>query len=123
MQDIFFKSGEVGAKDDLNSIRPQDSWNRYADRNSFMQQRRDRDREPMKSAYPMTVFRQLSIFAEVVLLLGVAAASAQQSRSSETLHTESRPAMGEVFTIECYMPDPESADQVMNAAFEEIARQ
>lgn len=70
----------------------------------------------------MSICRQRSLFAEVMLLLGVAAVSAQQPRLSETLYTESRPAMGTVFTIECYMPDPESADQVMNAAFEEIAR-
>lgn len=49
------------------------------------------------------------------------AASAHPS-ASETLYTESRPAMGTTFTIECYMPDPDSADRVMNAAFEEIAR-
>ena len=30
--------------------------------------------------------------------------------------------MGTVFTIECYMPDRDSADRVLNAAFEEIAR-
>jgi thiamine biosynthesis lipoprotein len=30
--------------------------------------------------------------------------------------------MGTVFTIECYMSDRESADQVMDAAFEEISR-
>jgi thiamine biosynthesis lipoprotein len=48
--------------------------------------------------------------------------SAQPSKPSETLYTESRPAMGTVFTIECYMPDRDSADRVMDAAFEEIAR-
>jgi thiamine biosynthesis lipoprotein len=30
--------------------------------------------------------------------------------------------MGTVFTIKCYMPDPHSADQIMDIAFEEIAR-
>ncbi len=70
----------------------------------------------------MRIFRQPLIFAEVILLLGVATVSAQRSGSSEKLYSESRPAMGTVFTIECYMPDPDRAELVMNAAFEEIAR-
>lgn len=63
-----------------------------------------------------------SLFAEVVLLVGVATIPAQPTTSAEALYTESRPAMGTVFTIECYMPDPDSADRIMNVAFEEIAR-
>ena len=70
----------------------------------------------------MRVFRWRSFCAGAVLLLGAAALPAQPSRASEMLYTESRPAMGTVFTIKCYMPDPDSADRVMNAAFEEIAR-
>jgi thiamine biosynthesis lipoprotein len=80
-----------------------------------------RRRTPIRSL-KMGAFRRRSLFAGALLLLELAAVFAQQSRSSETLYTESRPAMGTVFTIECYMPDPESADRVMNAAFEEIAR-
>lgn len=39
-----------------------------------------------------------------------------------TLYKEARPAMGTVFTIECYMPDRDSADRVLEAAFDEINR-
>jgi thiamine biosynthesis lipoprotein len=70
----------------------------------------------------MRVFRPWSLFAEVALLVGAATVLAQSMTSSEALYIESRPAMGTVFTIQCYMPDPDSADQIMNAAFEEIAR-
>jgi FAD:protein FMN transferase len=66
-------------------------------------------------------FRRWSLIV-AVLVTGVATVSAQQVSSAETLYTESRPAMGTVFTIKCYMPDSESADEVMNAVFEEIAR-
>jgi FAD:protein FMN transferase len=68
------------------------------------------------------VFRRWSLVAEVALLFGVATVPAQLTTSSETLYTESRPAMGTVFTIACYMPDRDSADEIMNAAFEEITR-
>jgi FAD:protein FMN transferase len=67
-------------------------------------------------------FRGWSLIAKVALLFGVATVPAQTTISSETLYTESRPAMGTVFTIECYMPDRDSAEEVMDAAFEEIAR-
>jgi FAD:protein FMN transferase len=67
-------------------------------------------------------FRRWSLVAEVALLFGVATVPAQTTISSEALYTESRPAMGTVFTIECYMPDRDSADEIMDTAFEEIAR-
>jgi thiamine biosynthesis lipoprotein len=61
-----------------------------------------------------------------MLLFAAAKMRAQTAAAAftpgETLYTESRPAMGTIFTIECYMPDAESADRVLNAAFEEIAR-
>jgi FAD:protein FMN transferase len=63
-----------------------------------------------------------SLIAEAALVFGVATLTAQPTKSSETLYTESRPAMGTIYTIKCYMADRESADEVMNAAFEEIAR-
>ena len=67
-------------------------------------------------------FRRWSLVAKAALLFGVATVTAQPKISSEALYTESRPAMGTVFTIKCYMPSRESADEVMDAAFEEIAR-
>ncbi|NYF91095.1 FAD:protein FMN transferase [Tunturiibacter empetritectus] len=70
----------------------------------------------------MRAFQQWSLIAEVALLFGAASVLAQPTTSSEALYTESRPAMGTVFTIKCYMPDRESADEVMDAAFEEINR-
>jgi thiamine biosynthesis lipoprotein len=70
----------------------------------------------------MRAFQQWSLVAEVALLFGVAPVLAQPATSPETLYTESHPAMGTVFTIKCYMPDRESADQIMDAAFEEINR-
>jgi thiamine biosynthesis lipoprotein len=70
----------------------------------------------------MRTLRHWRLFVEVVLLLGAAGGSAQTSLPAETLFTESRPAMGTIFTIECYMQDRESADRVMDAVFEEIAR-
>lgn len=70
----------------------------------------------------MRAFHPCTLFAELAFLLGIAVASAQPGKSSPTLYTESRPAMGTIFTIKCYMPDPDSADRIMNAAFEEIAR-
>ena len=69
----------------------------------------------------MGAFRRWWVIV-AVLVFGVATVPAQQTTSSETLYTESRPAMGTVFTIKCYMPDSESAEEVMDAAFEEIAR-
>lgn len=67
-------------------------------------------------------FRRWSLVAKVALLFGVATVPAQTTISSEGLYTESRPAMGTVFTIECYMGDRDSAEAVMDAAFEEISR-
>jgi thiamine biosynthesis lipoprotein len=67
-------------------------------------------------------FRRWSLVAKAALLFGVATVPAQTTTSSEALYTESRPAMGTVFTIECYMADRDSAEEVMDAAFEEIAR-
>jgi FAD:protein FMN transferase len=70
----------------------------------------------------MMALRLWSKLGGAVLLLAIGGISAQPSRTSETLYRESRPAMGTVFTIECFMRDRESADRVMDAAFEEIAR-
>jgi FAD:protein FMN transferase len=70
----------------------------------------------------MRAFLWLRLSAGAVLLFGAATVSAQSAKSSGTLYTESRPAMGTVFTIECYMPDADSADRIMDAAFEEIDR-
>src|ERR1700744_1940495 len=67
-------------------------------------------------------FLWLRVVVEAAILLGVATVSAQSAKSPATLYTESRPAMGTVFTIECYMPDADSAEQIMDAAFEEIDR-
>ncbi len=60
--------------------------------------------------------------AGAVLLLFAPLTPAQTTKSSEMLYTESRPAMGTVYTIKCYMPDEDSAERVLDAAFEEIAR-
>ena len=65
----------------------------------------------------MRAFRQWVMVGAVALL--VVGGSAQ---SSGTLYRESRPAMGTVFTIECYAVDSESAARITDAAFEEIDR-
>jgi len=66
--------------------------------------------------------RQWSLFAEIALLLAAATLSAQSAAPPETLYTQSHPAMGTVFTIECYAPDSDTADRILTAAFDEIDR-
>ena len=70
----------------------------------------------------MRAFQQWSLVAVVALLFGVAPVLAQPATFSDALYTESRPAMGTVFTMECYAPDADSADRIMEAAFDEIDR-
>src|SRR5580658_8323168 len=70
----------------------------------------------------MRAFRHRSLFTAIALLSAASTLSPQATASSEALYTQSHPAMGTVFTIQCYMPDPDSADRIMTAAFEEIDR-
>jgi FAD:protein FMN transferase len=66
--------------------------------------------------------RHRSLFAAVALLIAAATLSAQPATLPETLYTQSHPAMGTVFTIKLYAPNPDTADRLMTAAFDEIDR-
>jgi thiamine biosynthesis lipoprotein len=62
------------------------------------------------------------LYLAVALVCGPARVWTQTPTSHEALYTASRPAMGTIFTIKCYALDADSADRVMDAAFEEIDR-
>src|ERR1700743_2165144 len=70
----------------------------------------------------MGLFRQWSLFAEIALLFAAATLSAHSLVPTENLYTQTHPAMGTVFTIQCYAPDSDTADRILTAAFDEIDR-
>lgn len=61
------------------------------------------------------------LFGVFVLRL-CAASGLAAGQAPESLYKASHPAMGTVYTIQCYMPDRTRADEVMNLAFDEIDR-
>jgi len=70
----------------------------------------------------MRTFRRWSLIAEVALLFATATLSAQPATLPENLYTQSHLAMGTIFTIKLYAPDPDTADRIITATFEEIDR-